>query len=147
MLTQGKSVSVDDADFEWLNQWKWCFNGKYAVRFVYDGKKRTVWMHRLIMGEPEGKMVDHKDLDRLNNQRSNLRMATRSQNMLNRGAQANNTSGVKGVWRDKTRSKWVAEIKVNGRKHTIGRFRDIVAATQAYKETARKLAGEYARAV
>src|SRR6188768_2332166 len=89
-LTQGKSVMVDDEDFEFLNQWKWYAsksnNTFYAHRRV--GKHgRFVYMHRLILGidniSPE-LFPDHMDRNGLNNQRYNLRIATRSDNNSNR---------------------------------------------------------------
>ena len=83
-LTQGEVALVDDEDYEWLNQWRWYVlkarHTFYAVRF--DGG-RTQSMHREIMCNPVGKEVDHSDMDGLNNQRINLRIATRSQNHKN----------------------------------------------------------------
>jgi hypothetical protein len=85
-LTQGQFAKVDDEDYDWLNQWKWCaqYNPKtksyYAVRSVKEGVKI---MSRVIMGEPKGKLVDHEDHDTLNNKKNNLRVATRSQNGMN----------------------------------------------------------------
>lgn len=94
-LTQNKFAKVDDANYEWLNSFKWhykrsaCGNG-YAVRKEYLGKGgnskrgysyRSIQMHRLIVDAPEGMDVDHKDGDGLNNSRNNLRVCTHMQNI------------------------------------------------------------------
>ena len=88
-LTQGKAALVDDADFEWLSQWKWtAMRAKdtwYAVRKPYVGKVRlTVMMHRQIANTKDGMHTDHRDGNGLNNQRTNLRSATPTQNQHNR---------------------------------------------------------------
>jgi hypothetical protein len=101
-------------------------------------------MHRFIMGDPIGIEVDHKKHgDTLNNRRSNLRLATKSQNGCNRGKQRNNTSGHKGVCWDSAKGKWRAEIKAGGKKFHLGRFRDKAEAAEAYKNAATKLHGEF----
>jgi len=92
-LTQGKLALVDDADYKWLNQWKWkvinCNYTCYAARTIYLGggrknqKSGTIQMHRLILNAPINMEGDHKDGNGLNNQRSNLRLATSGQNSQN----------------------------------------------------------------
>ena len=90
-LTQGKVALVDDEDFDFLNQWKWCAhkdgNNFYAVRVDYSNgraNKKFLSMHRVLLGLTDPKIFpDHKDGDGLNNQRYNLRIATPSQNVIN----------------------------------------------------------------
>lgn len=79
-------VLVDDADFEWLNQWAWSMSSNgYAKRAVYVGppstttrypRYATLRMHRLITGcsDDPSVEVDHEDGNTLNNQRANLRV-------------------------------------------------------------------------
>src|SRR5581483_10784361 len=93
-LTQGKIALVDDADFEWLSQWKWCAQKSftrevwYAVSHISNPapppRQRRLIMHRLIVGAALGGEVDHRDGDGLNNQRFNLRQADHAGNMRNR---------------------------------------------------------------
>lgn len=79
-LGHGQYAYVDAADYEWLSQWKWhLFNG-YAVR-CERGKR--ILMHRAIMRAPAGKIVDHRDGNRGNNHRTNLRICTRQDNVYN----------------------------------------------------------------
>lgn len=90
-LTQGKVALVDDEDYEELSRFKWCATknrrGKfYAVRGGprAGGGSPTVQMHVVIAGTPAGMDTDHIDGDSLNNQRSNLRICTRAENLSNR---------------------------------------------------------------
>src|SRR3990167_2096609 len=98
-LSQNKYALVDDSDFEFLNQWKWSLSsGGYAERQELKslgGEK--IRMHRLIIGAKEGQQADHKNMNRIDNRRGNLRICTKSQNMMNCGRRKNNTSGYKGV--------------------------------------------------
>ena len=90
--------------------------------------------------------IDHEDNDKTNNRLSNLREATRSQNMWNNGVQANNTSGFKGVSRHGDR--WVARIRCGPRygrkKRHLGRFATPEEAYAAYCAAAQDLHGEFA---
>lgn len=155
LLTQGKSTKVDDADFEWLNRWRWRAvrptNCKtwYAVRTVYCAKDRaaglqcrhTIQMHRTIL--PGHNKVDHKDLDGLNNQRANLRGASNSQSSANRGPMNKNGSGFKGI--GKARRGWVASIRVNKKPIHLGTFDAAESAARAYDVAALEHFGEFAR--
>ncbi len=101
-LTQGQSTLVDDCDYEYLMQWKWCAvwyrNGFRATRNSRGGKRKNILMYTVVaerMGI-DTTQIDHIDHNLLDNQRSNLRAATRSQNGHNRGTNKNNTTGVKG---------------------------------------------------
>jgi DNA-binding protein Fis len=83
-------VQVDDDDFERLERYKWqvADSGytKYAYRVVRaNGKATTILMHREILGlsPKDGKIVDHKDRNGLNNQKSNIWVCTARDNALN----------------------------------------------------------------
>lgn len=91
--------------------------------------------------------IDHKNCLPGENQRSNLREATKSQNMANTHRRSNNTSGFKGVSWDKVNRKWIARIRVPGGKYlNLGRFQDPARANAAYAAKALALYGEFARA-
>lgn len=79
-LTQGKFAIVDDADFEWLSQFKWHLAGRYAKGYVNG---RVVSMHRLLMDTPTGLVTDHRNHRCLDNRRSNLRNITQAENTRN----------------------------------------------------------------
>lgn len=69
-----------------------------------------------------GQSVDHINKDKTDNRKQNLRFCERSENNMNRTLFSNNTSGVTGVYYDKKREKWVANIVCNHRRIYIGRF-------------------------
>lgn len=151
ILSQDKVALVDDKDHEWASQWKWSAMvlGKrvYAVRAgkILSGGRITIYLHREILKAPIGVDVDHINGDGLDNRRSNLRLATRSENMGNRPMQANNSSGFKGVTWNKKLNKWQAQIKGRGRSITLGCFDNLEEAALIYDEAARKYFGEFAR--
>lgn len=143
-LTQGKFVKVDDSDYEKLNKFKWFAHkaGKqwYASRNL---SKKTIKMHRVVTNAPEGKDVDHKDGDGLNNQRSNLRVYTRSQNLFNKPKQSNNTSGFKGVSFCKRDNVWRAQIDVCKKVYRLGDFKTAELAYEAYCKACVKYHGDF----
>ncbi|WP_076854706.1 HNH endonuclease [Burkholderia pseudomallei] len=150
-LTHGRVAFVDDEDFAILSKHKWHLSDDgYActtVRHPVD-----VWrhvrtsMHRMLLGLVPGdpRQGDHKDRNRLNNRRANLRIATVGQNNQNHGTPSTNTSGCKGVTWDKERSKWKATVYSEGKNRTVGRFTDREDAVNAYKAAVRAHHGEFA---
>lgn len=152
-LTQGKFALVDDGDFDFLSQWKWRHSKGYAVRnrTRSDGCGSTqISMHQQIMwmAGHDFQQVDHKDLNRLNNRRFNLRPATKLQNNLNRARQSNNQCGFKGVYWERPygtrRGRWRMKITIGDKKKT-GSFTTKEEASRAYAKAAKELHGEFAR--
>ena len=152
-LTRGKVALVDEADFDWLNQWTWsalecpCSGNRsvfYAYRVqVVDGKQRGILMHRLILGAAKGQITDHRNRDGLDNRRCNLRVCNTAQNSLNRlGYPAEKkTSRFKGVFWDLRNSKWTVQFR---HKH-VGVFHDEEDAAMAYDLAAFAYSPEFAR--
>lgn len=89
-------------------------------------------------------LVDHVDRNRLNNRRSNLRIATSLQNGHNQGKRRAGTSHYKNVYRDAGRGKWAAYINYDGTRMMIGRYDDEVEAAYAFDQFALALQGEFA---
>lgn len=145
-LTQGKTTIVDDADFDWLNQYKWYLGSSRGMFYAKrEDRGKEVKMHRLILGLTDPKIEgDHRDRDGLNNQRNNLRVATRSQNCHNRRSRINSFSKYKGVCFKKQTSKWVARIFTNGKNKHLGYFDLEIEAAVAYNNEALNLHGEFA---
>ena len=143
-------VQVDDADFEHLNQWKWYVSAEKHTAYARrqkraNGLRKDVSMHREILLPPKNITVDHIDGNGLNNQRSNLRLATNSENQRNRAIQSNNTSGYIGVFWRKRESMWIAVIESCGKKHHIILSHDPIIAAKARDAAAIKYHGEFAR--
>lgn len=150
-------ISIDDCDSDLL-QYKWYIHFRRdAVNGVYrniprrETQAQQTRLHRAIMERIEGRaiapheFVDHKDLNTLNNQRSNLRLATNGQNCANKGVHKNNKLGVKGVRMNNRGDGYNARIRVNKVAVNLGTFRTIEEAHQAYVDAAIKYHGEYAR--
>lgn len=151
-LTKGKFATVDAADFDFINQWKWnckkCKRTHYACRTSReDGKMRTVWMHRVLLGI-DGKhkiFCDHIDNDGLNNTRNNMRTATHQENCRNRRSRRNSSSKYLGVSRyTRDPNTWVAQISTGEKKIMLGHHKSEEAAAKAYDAAALKYHGEFA---
>jgi hypothetical protein len=149
-LSKGKFAIVDELDFDFLNQWKWHLHPcGYAARTITLPKKSTLLMHRVLMNPEKKQLIDHKNLDKLDNRRINLRFATQSQNKFNR-TKLKSASGLKkGVSFFKAKGflqkPFVAVIKANGKKHWLGYFETEESAHAAYCFAAKLLHGEFAR--
>lgn len=144
-LTKGYEAVVNASDLALLGSRPWCAlvhkNTVYAVRNdVVDGRRVTVYLHRVVLSAPDELLVDHKDGNGLNNTRANLRLATRTQNCQNQRVGRRNTSGVKGVSWDQSKNKWQVGIGIAGKRKHIGRFDSLSDAEAAY---ARAIALEY----
>lgn len=144
-LTQGRAAKVDDADFKRFGGVKWCLSGRggdaYAQKRI-SGK--LVYLHRAILGVVgRDVVVDHKNHDRLDCRRSNLRTCSRSQNMMNRrGKSSHSKSGIRGVfWHD---GRWVANLGIDGKRLRLGRFKSKAAAARCVKSGRRKHFGVFA---
>lgn len=143
---KGSLVLVDDDDWDLVRDLSWSLSHKnntsYAIHTTYKGGKRTVRMHRLIMGVTTPTvLVDHRDGNGLNNQRSNLRLANGHQNTRNAAARKG-TSKYKGVWLV-NEGVWRANIMVDRKATNLGRFTDEREAALAYDQAARDLHGEF----
>ena len=137
---------VDDEDFERLNSFSWYAqkggNTFYAQRCIkVNGKKVNIRMHREILN---GSIIDHIDRNGLNNQKSNLRVCTTSENAMNMRKHKKSKSNYKGVCFHKLEKKWVAQIKINRKGFYLGYFMSEVDAARAYNSKAVELFGEFA---
>jgi hypothetical protein len=119
----------------------------YVITNIWKGDRRTsLSLHRFIMKAPPHCQVDHRNRNRngLDNRRSNLRLATQSQNKGNASLACNNASGYKGVCWNKASRKWVAQINKLGKRVGLGYFIDSWDAAQAYNTAALEIYGEFA---
>lgn len=108
----------------------------YAVTHI-EGRK--VRMHALILDQAD---VDHINHNGLDNRRTNLRRATRSQQGANRLPGTGYSSRFKGVSRE--RGRWRAYIRINGKRVSLGMHEDEIEAARVYDRAARNAWGEHA---
>lgn len=140
-------AQVDDEDYDLVSSIKWYLlkircGLKYAASYK-NGK--CVLMHRLINSTPEGLHTDHVDRDGLNNQKSNLRTCTRSQNMQNRRIKTGKkTSRYKGVYKHKS-GRFKATITLGRKSIHLGYFERAKDAAKAYDDASNELFGEFAK--
>lgn len=117
------------------------------IRIASGGKEIQAHRlaHRFMTGGdvPQGMDIDHINGDRSDNRWRNLRVVTRTQNLMNSTIRPDNKSGVKGVYWDSRRQLWQAEIKVAGKREHLGRFPTIEEAAAARREAEKRLFGEY----
>lgn len=108
-----------------------------------DGSKKTLLLHQLILKTDDNHVVDHIDGNGLDNRKSNLRIATMSQNAMNRKLAYNNTSNVTGVDYVKYSGKWRARLRVNGITHCLGYYINKEDAVKARKDAEEKYFSEF----
>jgi len=124
-VTKGKFALVDDKYYDELSTYRWHLGGGYARRRVKVSEtkypdRKFINMEHQIMGEghiPYKIVVDHINRDKLDNRRSNLRFATKSENAVNSITRAkyDKESGFLGVHRHEHWNSWRAAIRRNGK--------------------------------
>lgn len=153
-LSQGYFAIVDDEDYPIVSQYKWTYDKGYAVRKITLARRRyrSLYLHRFLTNAAPGQMVDHRDGDRANNTRSNLRICTALQNSKNRRMtvahqpSTKKASRYKGVSRThNTQDRWSALIIADGKRHRLGSFASEEEAARAYDTKAIELHGEFAQ--
>ena len=150
-LTRGFEAVVDDEDYDRLVAiGNWCAanrgNKTYAIHSgKRNGKWTTIGMHRVVLEADKGIDIDHINGNALDNQKTNLRLCTNSENQMNRGADRGSRSQFKGIYWNKKAGKWHGHIMANGHRTFLGHFDDEIDAAKAYDEAARELHGDFAR--
>jgi hypothetical protein len=139
---------INTSDFDEINSNKgtwfpcWSNDSKsfYANgRYMDNGKRITIGMHRFLLKPDKNLKVDHRDHDTLNNTRENLKAKTTSENAQNRkGAQTNSRSGIRGVVWDKANNRWNAVVRLNNKDVFCRYFRNIIDAEKAVIEARKK---------
>jgi hypothetical protein len=119
--------------------------GEYAyTTFRRDGKRVAILLHRFLLGLPPHRpLVDHIDFDGLNCRRSNMRIATRTQNNINKRTKGGGNTGYRGIERT-IGGKWHARITVAKKRTNLGVYDDPADAARAYDAAAKRLFGEFA---
>ena len=134
-LTQGRFAIVDAEDYKMISKYKWYAHKRYYVWYA-ESTTRVLSMHRLIMGAKEGQILDHINMNGLDNRKVNLRFVTPSQSNMNRRGFSKH--GYKGICYDKRckQRPWQARIKINGKIKSLGMYGTALEAAMAYDEFA-----------
>jgi len=149
LLTRGFVAIIDDCDSD-LAAFNWGATVEgYAVRGTRKKTSQEKFrMHRIILERKLGrKLLSSEEVDHIHgitgdNRRSEIRLATHSQNTKNRKPQINCASKYKGV--SKHGKKWQSRIQVNGESLYLGVFNTQEEAYARYCE-ASKMHQEFAR--
>lgn len=135
-------AKIDLEDVEKVSLYKWKYN-KYSGYI----ENRNIKLHNLIMGFKGNRFVqvDHIDRNKLDCRKQNLRIVTSQENIINRGMQKNNKSGVKGVSLIRKINKWYAPIGFGGKTYNLGVFKNKEEAIVSRKKAEIKFFGEYCK--
>lgn len=150
---QTHNCLVDNEDYSWLTSEcsLWLSKARKTLyvmcSFVENGVRKRMLLHRLIYSRynplSANETLDHADCDPLNNQKSNLRIATYSQNAINKIKKNVLTSRYKGV--NFSKGKWISKIQKEGKSINIGHFPTELDAAIAYDIVAKLIFGNFAK--
>lgn len=143
--SKGEEFYFDLEDYDKIKDYCWykTYYGYIATRERYS--KKHIFLHRLVLNYNGDMDIDHIDGNQLNNCKNNLRICYHKDNMKNQKKRVTNKSGVIGVHWDKSRNKWCATLKIDGKDVLRKRFNTIEEASQARREAEEKYFGEFAR--
>jgi len=135
ILSTGKVTQVDDIDYDFANQYSWWEGGGgYAYATI---KQKAVALHHLILQRmgvirKEDEVTDHRDQNRLNNQRLNLRVVTQSQNLRNSDSRIDNPT--RGTSYHSRFHNWRANISIGNCSIHLGCFNTQEEAIEARRK-------------
>ena len=134
-------ILLDVCDVDMVSEFQWSI-GTHGYATSGCGEKQIL-LHRMVAGAKDGEMVDHINRNKMDNRRSNLRICSFRQNIMNREKLVSGNNPYKGVCR-LSDGCWQAQIRCNNRAVYLGRFHDVCDAAKAYDAAARELFGEFA---
>lgn len=147
-LTKGYGVLVDDEDFEWLSKKSWYLIVQEDYMYVMGTPGKTKLMSRIILEhhgiDIQGKEVDHKNHNTLDNRKVNLRPCTPAQNRQNSIGHASRKCKYKGVTKKSNGKGFLAHISVNSKTKYLGIHKTQKLAALAYDKAAICYYGEFA---
>lgn len=140
VTSNGESFFFDKEDFEKVSQFSW-----FMVKGYPTARRKKVTLHTFIMGKaPTGYEYDHINRNPADNRRSNLRLATRRENIANKIKSKGKTSKYKGVFWLKNKRVWVSVLIYKGEVFRLCRSHSEEECAEAYNKKALELYGEFA---
>lgn len=149
ILTRDKVALIDDADYEYLNQWKWSAKkspnslGFYAVTRMGN---ELIDLGRFLLNLPKGdpRECDHIKGNSLDYRRDMIRKVNSSQNKLNQKLRSDNKFGCKGI--KKTRSgRFQVQLKISKKIIRLGTHDTLEKAIFVRKEAEMKFCPDFVR--
>ena len=140
--TKGEPFYVDIEDIDKIKQYCWFFNHGYVVANKLN-ETGFIRLHRFVLDAPADSFVDHINHRTEDCRKSNLRLASPSENNMNHTIRSDNKSGCAGVYWHKTAKKWSVEIKRDGQKIYLGLYSDLKDAIAVRKEAEDKYFNEF----
>lgn len=119
-----------------------CHYSQIGIKGKVYYSHRLAWV--LTYKEQPPQYIDHINGDKNDNRIANLRKATNSQNMTNRGKNKTTESGLKGAYYHKKTGKYFSSICKDYKTIYLGIFDTKEEAHAAYCEAAKKLHGDFA---
>lgn len=140
--SNNKMFIFDKEDYELVKTRRWFVSNTKVISSSHD---KNISLHHFILGEKyDGLLIDHKNHDFTDNRKSNLRIANKQLNGINRPANKNNKLQTKGVSFDKRVNKYIARIYKDGKQYYIGSYLTLEEAKQARIQKEIELFGEFA---
>jgi len=147
LLTHGKIALVDDADFDFLNQWVWFAhynkngNNWYAARKSPRPEHKEILMYKVLLDPSKNIHVHFKNKNSLDLQRNNVQLMTLSADRHNKLHRTHKTSKYKGVSWNNQKKNWRAYIRTT----YLGSYKSELEAAYVYDKAAKEVFGEFAR--
>ena len=146
LTSKGERYLLDKENYSTICNFTWIRD--IARGYIYARKthsKRAIYMHHLIINAPIGR-IDHKNLNKADNRKDNLRICTVQQNSFNRRKNlGKHLSIYKGVTQNSKRNKYIAQIRKDDRIYRLGRYDNEIEAALAYNKAAIEFFGEFAK--
>lgn len=144
-IADGNEIMIDDEDVSLIEKYRWRIDSQGYV-FSQDYNNSTVRLHRVLKKVTDSRDdVDHKDKNKRNNTKDNLRVCSHQQNCFNSVSKMKKpTSLYKGVSWNKTNKNWLCQITVNYRNYHLLCSKSEIEAAYGYNVAVTLVAGEYA---
>ena len=143
-----KEFYFDIDDYDKIKDYCW-LEGAYGYiktnMTLQDGSRKYASLHQTIMNA-NGIIIDHKNGNKYDNRKSNLRLCTQGQNNMNRSIPDNHAIGVAGVYFRSDNNKYVASISKNKQRIHLGCFDNLEDAIRVRKKAEEEYFGEWSYA-
>lgn len=128
-------IDLEDVDLIKEYKWRKDTQGYVATSVIgEDNKPHRLSMHRLLLQPKSHELIDHRNFDKSDNRKSNLRIVNKSQNEMHKLTRKNNSCGYRGIYKDKDRDKWIVELTIDGKKVIRERFNTLEEAIKAREQ-------------